>query len=156
MLSTTFGKEAVLNAYKVLKTAKSTEEVRPADNLLKSFQKSREAWPVSQELLLTPNLEAHVYIQSARTLKHKVEYDFAQLSTDDYHDLVKLICSNTILFWIHSHLTPYPRAHRSLRSQQTQHHLTAHPCPHLRLHETVRDLGQSNRVPSEGVHQQRR
>lgn len=91
-----YTKEAVIEAYNVLKTAKSNDQVKLVDNFLKSFQKSREAWAVSQEILLTPSLETHMYLQLARTLKHKIEYDFAQLPAEDYLSQAKLIICKSI------------------------------------------------------------
>lgn len=91
-----FDAQSVLDAYQRFKTAKDSQEVKTLDTYLKSFQKSRDAWSISQEILMSKKVEEYVLLQSARTLKHKIEYDFAQLPQQDYAKQATLLISNHI------------------------------------------------------------
>lgn len=93
--------QAVLEAFQKFKVAKSGEEVKILDTFLKAFEKSRDAWAISQEILMSKNIEDYVMLQVSRTLKHKLEYDFAQLPQQDYANQANLLISNSSILRNH-------------------------------------------------------
>ena len=101
-----FDTKTVLTAYQRLSTAKDNTEVKKIDKYLKAFERSRDAWAISQEILMSQIKEDYALLQSARVLKSKIEFDFAQLPQQDYSNQLSLIVSNiTILFsFITSHI----------------------------------------------------
>src|SRR5262245_6340448 len=93
-----FDTKTVLEVYQKFKTAKDNQEIKFIDNYLKAFQKSREAWVVTQEILKSSNIDGYTQLQSATILKQKIEYDFAQLQQQGYANQAVLLIGNICIF----------------------------------------------------------
>ena len=83
----------VVEAYQKFKTVKDSRDVKILDEYLKGFQKSREAWAITQEILMSKLTDTYILLQSASTLKQKLEFDFAQLPQQDYLNQATLLIS---------------------------------------------------------------
>ena len=92
----TFKLEEVVSAISIIGKANETKEnIEEADRFLKKFQKSSEAWTISNQILLAPNYKDEVYFFAAKFLHTKLTYDFEQLpkNDDDYRQLATLLTS---------------------------------------------------------------
>ena len=95
----TFKLEEVVSAISIIGKANETKEnIEEADRFLKKFQKSSEAWTISNQILLAPNYADEVYFFAAKFLHTKLTYDFEQLpkNDDEYRQLATLLTSITI------------------------------------------------------------
>lgn len=68
------------------------------DKYLKSFQRSKEAWPITFSILESNHQSDAIYLFNAITLKYKLLYDFEELQETD-----KFIVKNKLIQLCHNH-----------------------------------------------------
>ena len=93
-MSSNFTVEDIIFACRITTDKTHTsEELRRAEKYLIEFQKSKEAWPFTCEILNRDDLNLGVFAQIAITLKLKMRYDFAQLPQSEYANIAQVLIS---------------------------------------------------------------
>ena len=95
----TFKLEEVISAISIIGRGNEKKAIEQADRFLKKFQKSSEAWTISNQILLAPDNTDEVYFFAAKFLHTKLTYDFEQLpkNENDYRQLATLLTSIIIM-----------------------------------------------------------
>lgn len=145
-----YDENTIIEVYKKFKTAKG-DEVNQLDIFLKNYEKSMDAWRISQAILMNPDIESSMLLQAARTLKRKIEYDFAQLPQNDYVQQIGLLVGN-ITITLHQNFNEI-----TIRAYQTHRFETPEPayaigtriC--LFVYATFRNVGKLVRVFANSV-----
>ena len=92
--------ETFILAVELLYRAKEPEVKRKADNYLRDFEKSTEAWDISINILNSDNMADEAYFDASQIIKKKLKYDFADLCSNEtiINKLAEFLINKIITF----------------------------------------------------------
>ena len=91
-------KDQVVQGLRTLYGSTDQETTRRADEQLKAWQQTENAWPVSDAILRDESMPREICYFAAQTMRTKIQYDFYELPADHYQALLQSLLEHVVKF----------------------------------------------------------